>query len=63
MTLRLRLLIALVGLVAVALLIADATTYFSLRSFLVDRGDQQLEEARVAVGFDLGQGRSLSRTF
>lgn len=53
MTLRLRLLLVLVGLVAVALLVADAATYFSLRSFLVARVDQQLEEARVAVGFDL----------
>jgi two-component system OmpR family sensor kinase len=53
MTLRLRLLLALVGLVAVALLIADAATYFSLRSFLVDRVDQQLREARTPVGFDL----------
>jgi len=53
MTLRLRLLLVLVGLVAVALLIADGATYFSLRSFLVDRVDQQLEEARVPVGLDL----------
>ncbi|MBN2204908.1 MAG: HAMP domain-containing protein [Thermoleophilia bacterium] len=60
MTLRLRLLLALVGLVAVALLIADATTYFSLRSFLVDRVDQQLEEARTPVGFDLAAEAQLS---
>ncbi|RPI30975.1 MAG: HAMP domain-containing protein, partial [Actinomycetota bacterium] len=60
MTLRLRLLLALVGLVAVALLIADAATYFSLRSFLVDRVDQQLEEARTPVGFDLAAEAQLS---
>ncbi len=53
MTLRLRLLLALVGLVASALLVADAATYFSLRSFLVDRVDQQLRDARTPVGFAL----------
>jgi two-component system OmpR family sensor kinase len=49
MTLRLRLTLAVVGFVAVALLIADAATYWSLRSFLIDRVDQQLEDARVPV--------------
>ena len=59
MTLRLRLLLALVGLLAVALLIADAATYLSLRSFLIDRVDQQLEDARQPVAMALtapGQG-------
>ncbi len=45
MSLRLRLLLALVGLVAVGLLVADGVTYFSLQSFLVQRVDQQLEAA------------------
>ncbi len=49
MSLRLRLLLALVGLVAVGLLVADAVTYASLRSFLVTRVDQQLEDARFPV--------------
>ena len=35
MTLRLRLLLSLVALVAAGLLIANAATYLSLRSFLV----------------------------
>ena len=59
MTLRLRLLLALVGLVAAALLVADAATYFSLRSVLVDRVDQQLREARTPVGFDLAADAQL----
>jgi two-component system OmpR family sensor kinase len=49
MTLRTRLAIAVVGLVAAALLVADAATYVSLRSFLVDRVDQQLEDAQIPV--------------
>jgi len=53
MTLRLRLLLALVGLVAIALLVADAATYVSLRSFLVDRVDQQLEDAQQPVAYAL----------
>ena len=49
MTLRLRLLLALVGLVAAGLLIADAATYFSLRAFMIDRVDQQLTVASQPV--------------
>ena len=45
MTLRLRLLLALVVLVAVGLVVADGVTYVSLRSFLVGRIDQQLAGA------------------
>ncbi len=45
MSLRLRLLLALVGLVAVGLLVADGVTYLSLQSFLLQRVDQQLEAA------------------
>ena len=49
MSLRLRLLLALVGLVAVGLLVADGVTYLSLQSFLLQRVDQQLEAAQVPV--------------
>jgi two-component system, OmpR family, sensor kinase len=49
MSLRLRLLLALVGLVAVGLLVADGVTYLSLQSFLLNRVDQQLEAARLPV--------------
>ena len=49
MSLRLRLLLSLVGLVAVGLLVADGVTYVSLRSFLVTRVDQQLAQARFPV--------------
>jgi two-component system OmpR family sensor kinase len=48
-SLRLRLLLALVALVAVGLLVADAVTYASLRSFLLAKVDQQLEDARGPV--------------
>ena len=53
MTLRLRLLLALVGLVAAGLLIADSATYLSLRFFLMDRVDQQLLDARSPVALAL----------
>jgi two-component system, OmpR family, sensor kinase len=53
MTLRLRLTIAVVALVAGALLVADAVTYVSLRSFLIDRVDQQLEDARDPIALAL----------
>ncbi len=49
MSLRLRLLLALVGLVAVGLLVADGATFLSLQSFLLNRVDQQLEAARLPV--------------
>jgi two-component system OmpR family sensor kinase len=55
-TLRLRLLLALVGLVAAGLLIADTATYLSLRSFMIDRVDQQLLAAGDAVGRLLARG-------
>jgi len=50
MTLRLRLLLLLVGTVAVGLLVSDLVTYNVLRSFLTDRVDQQLEVAAFPVG-------------
>jgi len=48
-SLRLRLLLALLSLVAVGLLVADAVTYLSLQSFLIQRVDQQLAIARMPV--------------
>lgn len=64
MTLRLRLLLLLVGLVSVGLLVADAVTYASLRAFLVERIDQQLVDGRSAavralMQSDSGLGPSL----
>jgi two-component system OmpR family sensor kinase len=55
-SLSLRLLLSLVGRVAAGLLIADAATYYSRRSFLLDRGDQQLFQARAPVTFALTSG-------
>ena len=52
MTLRARLTIALVALVAVGLVVANVATYAALRSFLYQRVDQQL---RPAPGFALAQ--------
>jgi len=49
LSLRLRLLLALVGLVAVGLLVADGATYVSLQSFLLQRVDQQLEAAPLPM--------------
>ncbi len=59
MTLRTRLLLTLLGLVAVALLIASAVTFTSLRSFLFTRIDQQLLAARQPVALTLRAGSSL----
>lgn len=50
MTLRLRLLLLVVGFVAAGLLITDVVTYHSLRSFLTTRVDQQLDVAAFPVG-------------
>jgi two-component system OmpR family sensor kinase len=54
--LRVRLLLVAVGLVAVGLIASDVATYAALRSFLMQRVDQQLEAqaqgaARFLVGF------------
>ena len=50
MTLRLRLLLVLVGIVAAGLIVSDVVTYTSLRSFLVARLTQQLRSAPGPVG-------------
>src|SRR5665647_716394 len=55
-SLRTRLLLALLGLVAVGLLVAGIATYSSLRSFLLTRVDQQLRGARGPVAFTLASG-------
>ena len=49
-TLRLRLLLLLVGIVAAGLVISDVVTYNALRSFLTTRVDQQLNVAAFPVG-------------
>jgi two-component system OmpR family sensor kinase len=49
-TLRLRLLLLVVGSVAAGLLISDVVTYNALRSFLITRVDQQLEVAAFPAG-------------
>ena len=56
MSLRTRLLLALLGLVAAGLLVAGVVTYSSLRSFLLERVDAQLREARQSVAFALTSG-------
>ena len=58
MSLRLRLLLALVGLVAIGLLVADGVTYLSLQSFLLNRVDQQLEAAVNPVLYQLNHQSS-----
>src|SRR5947209_20252921 len=49
MSLRVRLLLALVGLAAAGLIVADCVTAASLRSFLHNRVDQQLGSSLVPV--------------
>jgi two-component system OmpR family sensor kinase len=58
-TLRTRLLLALLGLVALGLLVAGVATFTSLRSFLLTRVDQQLSEARYPVLGALASDRQL----
>src|SRR4051794_57892 len=56
MSMRLRLLLAISGFVLVGLLIAGVATYVLLRSFLLDRVDQQLYAARAPVVHALQEG-------
>src|SRR6516225_3980758 len=49
MSLRVRLLLALVGLAAAGLIVADVVTATSLRSFLYKRVDQQLNSSVLPV--------------
>ncbi len=55
MTLRLRLLIVLVGLVFVGLVVADVATYASLRSYLYSQVDSQLQADAVPIGSEVLQ--------
>jgi two-component system OmpR family sensor kinase len=55
MSLRVRLLSGVLAMTAVGLVAAGGGTYLALRSFLLDRVDQQLMAARAAVGRGLGQ--------
>ena len=55
MSLRARLLSGVLAMTAVGLIAAGAGTYLALRSFLLDRVDQQLMAARAAVGRGLRQ--------
>ena len=59
MSLRLKLLLGLVTLVAVGLLVTDAATYYPLRSYLFDRVNQQLLGARQPVAAALTEGGQL----
>jgi two-component system OmpR family sensor kinase len=52
-TLRLRLLLVLVGIVAAGLIVSDVVTYTSLKSFLGTRLNQQLQAARGPVAHAL----------
>ncbi|HEY1567105.1 MAG TPA: hypothetical protein VGF68_08815, partial [Solirubrobacteraceae bacterium] len=55
MSLRARLLSGVLAMTAVGLIAAGGGTYLALRSFLLDRVDQQLMAARAAVGRGLRQ--------
>lgn len=56
MTLRLRLILTLVGLAAAGLVIVAVATHTLLEEYLVDRVDQQLSVARLAAGVALRTG-------
>jgi len=55
-SLRTRLLVAILAVVAAGMVVAGVATYLSLRSFLLERVDQQLREARVPVARTLARG-------
>jgi two-component system OmpR family sensor kinase len=54
LSLRARLIIAVIALAAVGLVAADFATYSSLRSFLIHRTDNSLQQAHVAAEHALG---------
>jgi two-component system, OmpR family, sensor kinase len=55
-TLRTRLLLALLGLMAAGLLVGGVVTYSSLRAFLLERVDAQLREGSSQVAYALTNG-------
>ena len=56
MTLRLRLLIVLVGIVFAGLVVSDVATYASLRSYLYSQVDNQLQADAAPIGTQLVEG-------
>jgi hypothetical protein len=61
LSLRARLVLAVIALAAVGLVVADLVTYSALRSFLVDRVDRSLSDTAHSIrggpGFEQGRGR------
>ena len=57
MSLRARLLLGMVVLVAAGLAVAAVTTYEEQRSFLLNRVDQQVQSGLVPVAFELRLAR------
>ncbi|MFN2590957.1 MAG: HAMP domain-containing protein, partial [Actinomycetota bacterium] len=55
MSLRVKLLIAVIAMVFAGLLVSDVVTYASLKSFLLSRVDQQLLAARVPMAAAIGE--------
>ena len=62
MSLRLRLALIVVGLVAVGLIVSDVAMYTSLRAFLLTRVDQQLQQAVGPVSRQLQSPSSVGAT-
>jgi two-component system OmpR family sensor kinase len=60
-SLRTRLLVAVLACVAAGLLVAGAATYLSLRSFMLERVDAQLRDARFPVAMELTNNQSGSQ--
>jgi two-component system, OmpR family, sensor kinase len=60
LSVRARLLLAVIALAAAGLVVADVVTYSSLRSFLVDRVDRSLDDSAHSLRgpFDRGPGRA-----
>ena len=60
MSLRTRLLLAVLACVAAGLLVAGVATYVSLRGFLLERVDAQLKDARVPIAMALTDSAGVS---
>ncbi|HUI01968.1 MAG TPA: ATP-binding protein [Acidimicrobiales bacterium] len=61
MTLRLRLLLVLLGIMGVGLVAADVATYASLRSYLFSQVDSQLQDDAIPIGTQVAD--ALNRPF